>query len=212
MALNNYSNLKQAVMKWTHRDDIDEVIDDIIDLTEAEIFTSGVVHPMTGKVALLRVRDMEEVDTGSTTIGSREYELPDDFLEMRSIKVNGLKIELKTPENLSNVTTAGRPCAYTVTNGLLFDRPSDAVYEVELDYYSKGTPLDSIDTENTILEKYPNVYLWGCINQANIYAGEEEKAVMYQAKCFDAIRTANKTSNRGRYGIAPAAKLVRSIA
>jgi len=48
-------------MRWTHRDDIDEVLPDIIALTESDMYVTG--------DTLLRVREMEVLDEYLTIVG-----------------------------------------------------------------------------------------------------------------------------------------------
>jgi len=95
------------------------------------------------------------------------------------------------------------PCKYAITDKLIFDRIADSDYLVEMDYYCKPESLGETEQENTILTKYPNIYLYGCIFHANEFAGEEDKAQNYATRFYKAIKSANKTSKRGRYGVAP---------
>ena len=37
MAISNYTELKQAIIDWSHREDLDLMIDDFIALAEAEM-------------------------------------------------------------------------------------------------------------------------------------------------------------------------------
>ena len=76
MALDNYANLKAAIRAKSHRNDMpDELIDDFIDLAEADMFVA------------LRLRSMASRQTATTGTTDRFFQLPDDFIEMRRLSL-----------------------------------------------------------------------------------------------------------------------------
>lgn len=200
MALDNYSNLKAAVRRWTHRTDLDAVMDDIIDLCESEIYFGE--EP-------LKLRLMEARATASLDTSSRFLALPDDFISVRRLKIdltNGdYTLQYRTPDQLTyeQVDVTGKPQRFTVTTQLEFDRVPDDDYTAEIQYYKKLGALSSAAPTNTLLTNYPNIYLYGCLSAAFVFASEEDKATYWKGAFQQAIRGANMVDQNSAYGPAP---------
>lgn len=199
MALDTYSNLKSAVKTWTHRTDLDDAIDDIIDMAENAMFAN--------QEAVLSVREMEA--TTSTSLSAQTLALPTGFLNIRSMKLTegGVVRDCSyvAPEALKEQTASGIPEHFTITSQFKFDRAPSGTITATYTYQAKPTALSSSNTTNTILTNYPNIYLQGCLWAAYLYAGEEDKANNCWANFINAIKGANKAYKRANYGPAPAA-------
>jgi hypothetical protein len=81
MALNNYANLKAAVIDYSGRDDLSARIDDFIQLCETDIYYN--------EKTPLRIRTMETTVQLSTVAGTQTLALPTDYLESRSASIEG---------------------------------------------------------------------------------------------------------------------------
>jgi len=73
MAINSYSTLQTAVANWLDRDDLSDRIPEFIDLNEA-LFNRT-----------LRIRPMETIVTESMVGGTKSYDLPAGYVQMREI-------------------------------------------------------------------------------------------------------------------------------
>ncbi len=199
MALNNYSNLKTAVVEWSKRSDALSLIDDFIDLAESEMYANS-VEP-------LLIREMEARATSSTSTSDRYLALPTGFQSMRRLKLNlsGYDCDIKSvaPDQLRIYGDSGQPRFFAVTSQIEFDRVPDSAYTVDIQYYKSLDGLSSSNTTNDILTNYPQIYLHGCLWALRTWSLEEEKAEYHYGKFIAAIRGANKKSNKGRYGSAP---------
>lgn len=207
MALDNYDNLVKSIIKWSHRDDLDLLIPDFIQLAEEEFYSPSLIG-----VPSLDVRELEGKEIVETVASSREVNLPTGFGKNRQVRLNigtgdSGKLKFKAPEQLIINNASGQPRYYTITDKLIFDRVPDAIYEVEFTYIKKINGLSSVSQTNDILTNYPNIYLYGALHQAFIYADDEVKANKYQIKFVNAIKGANKQTKRGRYGTAPTARV-----
>ena len=202
MSLDTYTNLKQEIIDWSHRGDIDLKVDTFIKMAEQDMFANP--------DEVLRVRG-QEIRSTATTDG-QYLALPDDFQSMRSLLIvtGGGNIELiqKAPMQLITEPTTGRPCFFTVTSQIEFDRIPDSNYGVIMQYYSIPTPLSSSNETNDILTNYPNVYLFGALAAAMTWADDNEQAASNYQSFIRAIKGANKKDKQGRYGPAPAITLV----
>lgn len=203
MALDTYSNLKAAIRDWCHRNDQpDDRIDDYIKMAETTMFAND--------DDVLSVRTEEKRATADTSITSRFLALPDNYLEMRSfhaLRDNARNIDIKqrAPENLyvHDDTDTGVPTRFTVTSQIEFNRISDIVYTVEMNYVREITPLSDSNTTNSILTNYPAIYMQGSLWALRTWTEEEERAEYHYGKFLQAIRGANNKTIKGAYGPAP---------
>ncbi len=202
MALNNYSNLKAAVQDWSHRNDVANKMDDFILIAEQEMYNNS-VEPLIVREQELRAT----ADTGTT---DRFLALPDGFNSMRRLLIDDkstdaqqLELTYYSPEVLPVSSTAGMPCAFTVTSQIVFDRVPDAVYNVEMQYFGTPTALSAANPTNDILTNYPTIYLSGCLWALFRWAQDQESAASAYGDFIRAIQGANNADDQGRYGPAP---------
>lgn len=197
MPLNNYDNLKSAIVTWSKRDDVSNYVDDFIDLAEAEIYKT------------LRIRDMQARATASTS--GRYLALPDDFIEMRRLRLisgsRSYELQSVVPESLQIESSSGIPAHFTVTTQLEFDRTPDSTYTVEMQYWKKLTALDDTNTTNNLLTRFPDVYLWGSLWALFDWAMEPDLSNYYYQKFQGAIKQANDMDLKGRIGPTPAMRI-----
>lgn len=205
MALDNFANLKASIEVWSHRNDVKAIIDDFIQLAETEMYSNPDAN--------LRIRDMEQTSSGSTSTASRVIPLPADFLEMRRIEIIvdsiAYLMEYKTPEQLGAIdeTITGVPKYFTITSDIVFDVLPDDIYPVNLNYFASLAPLDASNPTNAILTRFPNVYLYGSLRALNQFANDAEEETKNFQRFIKAIQGANATDKKGRYGPAPRQRL-----
>lgn len=200
MALANYSDLKNSVIKWSHRDDLDLLIDDFILLAENEMRANDDA-PLE-----MRLSEITVVIPMVTT--TTFLDLPTDYDQARSLRVafsnNSNRLVYKTPANLHRRQGTGTPFFYTISgNKLEFDIKPDTAYDVTLQYKAMFTALTSVNSTNEVLTKYPNIYLYGCLKHAFIYAVDNDQAAKYGLLFLEAIKAANNTEDLGRFGDSP---------
>lgn len=195
----NYSNLKEELISFTGRNDIDGFIDTAINICESRIYANP--------TSPLRLRSMEIRATATLDTASRFLALPDDFLSMRRLKIQlsggDVDVRYMTPEQLGNNGTSGIPRHFTVSSQIEFDRVPDSAYTIEMQYFGRLTALDDTNTTNDIITNYPEIYLYGCLSVLNEFEAEEDKASYYYNKFLESLAGANKQDKRGRYGSSP---------
>lgn len=203
MALDTYSNLKNAIVNFSGRDDLTSLLDDFIDLAEAEMYFNSTMP--------LRVRQMEQRELIGAFAGDRFTDLPDGFLDIRALVIiaGGETIELKyvAPAALEIKSTNGRPQTFTITDKIEFDRKPDSAYDIDIQFYGKPTALSAANPKNAILTNYPGVYLNGALSFLYDYAREMQDAEMYYGKFIRSIQGAIKGDKSGRYGPTPAGRV-----
>jgi hypothetical protein len=96
---------------------------------------------------------------------------------------------------------SGVPCFYTVQGGeVAFDIIPEEVWTVTFDYFKDFTPLTVLNQTNIILDKYPNIYLFGALRQAFIRSQDQQQESIYTSNFLSAIESANLSELEARNG------------
>jgi hypothetical protein len=199
VALDSYDSLKTSVAGWLNRNDMTDVIPDLITLAEAEM-----------KRRLRRA-------TESTTIyiSAANMNGPSDMAEPIALRLStaqgGMDVPLRlcTPEMLwerrareGGVT--GRPTDYAFFDEQLQFAPTpDQSYDGILLYAQQLTPLSASVASNDVLEEAPDAYLYGTLLQAAPYLEHDERMGVWQMKFDNAIEQLNDVRARESYGAGP---------
>lgn len=198
MALDNYANLKAAVIRLSGRDDLTESMDDFIQLAEHAFYHNG--------AEALRVREMDTDTTLTASTTDRTLAtLPTDFIEIHRIRIEIeselYKLTYQPAQIMELRSGTGRPYYYTIHDEIEFDIVCDQAYSVYLDYYSEITGLSSAAPTNDILTHFPEVYLHGILwKMYGTIASEEQKANFHKQEFLEAIKGANAEGRKGRRG------------
>lgn len=204
MALANYDNLFESIVKWSHRNDVDLLIPDFIAMAENEMFGND--------QEVLKTRAMEVTTTQAAIADTRLNPLPSDFLYNRRVRLdigsgdNG-ELTYRAPEQMIIQGASGRPRFFTITDQLEFDRVPDSTYTIEFTYYARPAALTVSNQTNVIITNHPEIYLYGALHQLFLYAVDEAEASKWAAKFFQAIKGANKKDKKGRFGPAPSMRV-----
>jgi len=200
MALDNYSNLKTTIANFLARDDLNTEIDDFIDLTEADFNRR------------LRIRAMEVVDD-SFTIDSQTETLPTGFLQIRSFILTSATpdrvLSLMTPfhqADTQDYSNSGVPRAFSIEgNNFRFSPAPDSTYTARLVYYKAFDNIDATTTTNTILDKFPDIYLYGALYYASTFIrGMDQQTVLqFKTQYEAAIKQAEDADALDKYNGSP---------
>ena len=191
MSISTYTELKTALARWSHRADLAEDLDEVIDLAEAWLNSK------------LRLIEMEQTSTVSASTTSRYLGYPDDMLEMMTLNLEKdeyyAEVRYLTKDQLRRIatTSSAEPEYYTVRGDLEFNCVPTEAYTVEM-HYIKKLGLSDAEPTNDVLTEYPNIYLFACRAQiadlVRDYKEEEKQTV----KALDAIKAAEGRSKRKR--------------
>ena len=195
MAISNYSELKTAIADFLARDDLTSQIDTFIDLAESRISRE------------LETRSQESRTTLSTTADNAYVSLPTDMRTIRNVKImNNPRVTLRylTPLQIKveySTTGTGLPRVYSVIGDNLFLAPiPDSTYNIELTFKSGITSLSDSNTSNTILTRYPDLYLYGSLFHAYTYLLDEQRAAQYEQLIQLTLQQIRVDEERGSYG------------
>ena len=196
MALDNYSNLKETIVRLDGSSSVTDIVDDAIILCESEMYANA--------ATTLNLRSLENVTEYTSSTSTPYLALPTDYINLRRVRLKlpgkDQDILYATPESMQSYSAAGRPKFFTVTDQIEFDRIADSSYVVGLSYLAKVAALDDTNTANAVLTKFPTIYLYGAMWAVNLFNGEEQKASYYYQLFINSIKGANKLDKKGRYG------------
>lgn len=205
MGVSTYAELKVSIQSWSHRSgtDVLAVLDDFIDLAEADIWQR------------LRIRDMETVGTAAMSTASRYLALPTGFQEIRKFKITrtalpDVPLDYQTPLALVVGEQSGMPTEFTISTQFEFNRLPDEAYAVEYHYFKSLTALSNSNTSNAVLTRFPMIYLYGCLMHYANWALNDAMMNKYALMFQGAIDSANNNDKRGRYGPAPTVQAHRT--
>lgn len=185
MTLSTRSELITDIGNYMHRDDLTGIIPTFIRMVEANLNKH------------LRVAQMMTQATLTLTPGTDTEALPSDFLEARSLILQGaadnnLVLNYQTPRVLemrSNSTQTGKPDNYTIIGEDLKFAPSpDSAYDVELEYFAEIPALTSGNTTNWLLTDAPDIYLYGCLLQGAAYVRDRNILDTWRTAYYDSVR------------------------
>ena len=199
--ITNYTQLKNEVAAWSHRDNLTSQMDTFCQMAEQLINYgfewNGVI------IEGLRTKEMEK--RASQSFNATFFTLPTDYIEMIALEVeyHGRRNPLRqvSPQILDQTysTATGSPRAYSINSGTIEFRPgieAASPYTGELTYYYEVPTLTGTST-NDVLSKTPMIYLAGMLLMLNIYTQDDEEAEKWFGIVNSAVKGANK--NKGKY-------------
>jgi hypothetical protein len=190
-----YQELKDQIVNFVNKPDIDQTVDTFIDLAEADMSR--------------RIRHWR-MEKRSTAILSSQYtSLPDDFYEPIRMSISSgdtyrLDQEshaqiLSRREEAKNAT--GIPKYFTIFDGAVevFPTPADT-YTLEMVYVGKIQPLSSSNTSNWVLQHFPDAYLYNSLMHSAPFLEQDNRLTVWSALGEKAINSINEDNNRAKFG------------
>ena len=154
---------------------------------------------------VLRTPEME-TRTTFTTAGDLTP-LPLDFLEMRSLFVEGSPDQTLTSLSPASVTNtyggrAGPAFGYSIEGNTIRISPSDAA-GLEMAYYRQIEPLSDARQSNWLLRKHPDLYVAGVLYHLARRERDQEGMVQAAQEVEALIAAIKVASLAARWGAAP---------
>lgn len=160
--IDDYESLIVAVSNWMHRADLVGVIPTFVRLFEARANRA------------LRVRAME-ASFDSVELTSGAAALPSDFLGFKSLRYDGSPTYTLQPKPFEWVQNqpdlADNPLYFAVNDAQVVCWPQTG--SIVGTYYQKIPSLIDNST-NWLLDDHPDLYLFGCLEEACIYTRNEK--------------------------------------
>jgi hypothetical protein len=198
MPLSTFDELKQSISDHLDRDDLP--VADFISLSEAS--NKQEIHLPDGTI-IPPVLIREMVVRAQAAFTTRFLALPDDFMQMQTVKILGdpVKIvdEVSQHElNRLRKNTAGTPEYFTIHEEIEFNRVPDQELTAELIYWAELTPLSAANPSNALLSRAPNVYLYGALAASAPFLMNDERVATWGTLYVTARRGLSGADRRSR--------------
>ena len=150
----------------------------------------------------IRTLDMQSVTT--LAVSSELTNLPSDFLEVVSVYVDD---DVRTP--LQNMTAneanyrrkdSGEPWGYAIVKDQIKLIPTpDGSYNLSLRYIAELADLSADSDTNVILQRYPNLYIYGALRHAAVWAQDVALSQTYDVAYKEAQTAVEKAEYTRRH-------------
>jgi hypothetical protein len=193
MALSTYTELKATLADYLHRTDMTSRIVDFITLAESEINSE------------IRTRLMETDASLTLVSGTNTIALPTRYSEpiLLELVISGREntpLRYLTPSQMEDETETGstyEPRYWTI-NGSNIEFPNDA----DQDYSVRFRHLADFDlattSTNTLLTKYPGIYLYGSLLQAEPFMNNDPRIATWANFYANLKKVINRKEARTR--------------
>jgi hypothetical protein len=194
MAINSFTTLKSAISNWLDRDDLSDQLPDFISLNEA-LFNR-----------VLRIRPMETIVTNATVSGTKAYDLPTGYVQMREIHLDTTPVtslQYISPEMLYRVwagSSSGKPDSYSIIGDKIYFGPTpDSAYNYTMTYYKTFDALSDSNTTNWVILNAPDVYLYGALLQAEPFLQNDQRIPVWERGLRQALSDLQSQDDKDRH-------------
>ena len=149
---------------------------------------------------------METTVTASTTGGTKSYDLPTGYVQMRQIHLNTSPItplQYLTPEMMYRVwagSSSGKPHSYTIIGDKIFFGPTpDSAYDYVITYYKKFDSLSDSTTTNWVILNAADVYLYGTLLQAEPFLNNDQRIPVWERGLRQALSDLQEQDDKDRH-------------
>ncbi|CUI02616.1 Constituent protein [Janthinobacterium sp. CG23_2] len=186
----DYFWLVETVKNWLHRSDLAARVPDFILLAESRINRLAKVRVMGVDAALVM------------TPGSRFVVLPADYVSPSALWLDANQPRTKlTPlvaEQMPVANNAGMPTYWAVDGTMLaFDRVPDQAYPLAFRYRARFKLTAQAPT-NYLLERYPDLYLYGALLESAPFIGQDERIGLWKSMFDQAVQEINNVEHQSR--------------
>tara|TARA_R110000822_G_C15076011_1_gene469150 strand:+ start:25 stop:642 length:618 start_codon:yes stop_codon:yes gene_type:complete len=192
----DYATLQTTVARYLARTDLTADIPDFIRLAEDRLRRD------------LRTRFMLKVST--TTLSNATVELPDDFLAMKDVHIQGNPVVTLDFQSVSNffrnarTSTVGVPNTYTLLGAEFQVAPApQSEYTMQMVYYYKPDYLSPTNSSNLWLANTPDLILYATLGEAEPFLMNDERINTWAALYDRGVTSLTKSDDDGEYPAHP---------
>lgn len=186
MLITNKAELEAKVAKWLVRSDLGDIIPDFIATAERRIFRE--LRTPANERTVYKDRRGSDGD---------EWLIPEHFLELKKLIVNGQALERITDtEYYALPEQSGQPrYFFRYANKFKVWPAPDADYRWVLNFWTDFELTDAEPT-NTVLQMAPDLYLYGALIEGEDYLMNTERVKLWAAKFDAALAQLNTMAKR----------------
>lgn len=186
-AFADYNDLVGNLRLWLDRSDLDPLIPTFISLAEGYLNR------------VLRVPDMEAAIMPTVTNG--RFALPDDCLQVRSVRCGGVALEAYSPSGLLDTFGAalGTAGGYAIAGRTVTIAPASTL-PVQLAYWQRIPQLTVNAPSNWLLIDHSDVYFYGALLSAETYIDNPGKVEQWRGAFEAAVDQVQTAGSKAQYG------------
>lgn len=175
MGLSNYTELKLEIQNMVNRSDSPDQVEVAIKLAESFLSRE------------LRTRELSVRSNITLTANNNLASLPSNFREAKSLYITGnpiVKLDLVSQEiiderQMSDYNAKPKYFAYEGSDIRLAPTP-DSDYTLSILYYKSIDNLSNVNPTNSILIKYPDLYLYSSLFEFSVFLKDIKAAAEYR--------------------------------
>lgn len=199
----NYGELKTTVASYLHRTDLTNEIPGFIELAESRINTG------------LKVLENEGYAVLNST--DNPQPLPADYNDMSAVQTQidrgPRALERVHPARMAQLQrfardTGGGARWFTVQAKEItvwpFNVSNGVGPEIELEYWTQLAALDADSDTNAILDRWPQLYLYGALYEGYVFTAAPTQAAVALSTFVGELNEININAGSAKWGVAPA--------
>lgn len=153
----------------------------------------------------------------TATVSSGSYTLPADLYQLRSVFVDTANDtplrQVSIDELKARANRTGEPSSFALLGrAMLFDPQPASSYSVVIRYYASISILGTTNSTNWLLERHPDIYLYGALVQAEAFLGNDQRIGLWKAALQEAIADLNDAGTRRMMSGGPLIMRASSVA
>lgn len=173
----NLGSLRNLFTGYMHRKDLEDFFPDFMELTEARINVD------------VDLPTLEAIFNDPATT-SNPTPLPDNFKAVRSVSGNARSLVSLSPDNFLAMfgrDRSGVPSHYAIVGTTILLGPYVDGIDLSVEYKIDVTVMVNDGDTNEVLDKWPQIYLYGLMFEAHVFAQDLEAAQAVMAKYNEEI-------------------------
>ena len=169
--ITNYATLQSTIADYLNRADLTSQIQTFIQFAEADLNS--------------RLRDRSMIVRAEATSNQEYVQLPADWLEAINLQIvdgqSPLRYITLDESDIVNASKAfTQPRFFSLMNGAIELVPPPAVnIDIEMIYYGKIPALSDAVATNWLLNKAPDVYLYGALTHAAPFLMDDQRMAVF---------------------------------
>lgn len=193
MTIISYQTLVDAIVDRMNDSSLDDYAPEFIQMAEA-MFNRRLFN-----------LEAEGTATIDTVADQESLAFPTDFVQLKSIHLDTDPRVLLEPMSADNLRyywaaqTTGKPQNYAISSDEIMLGPvPDGAYTVTMTYTRTLTALSASATTNWLLEKHPDLYLYGSLLHAEFRGWNDDRLPMISNAAEQIIAEINDVGNKRR--------------
>lgn len=158
---------------------------------------------------LNRLLDDPEMEVRATITGTGQYTaLPADFKRMIGVSTgNDYNLRQVSGSTITSLdqTVTGAPRKFAISDGAITFAPINAAAAISMLYVRTIPSLTAAAPTNWLLDRAPDLYLYGALLQAHMFGWFDERIPMFKAAFDEAVSELRSDGADRRWGSAPLA-------